>query len=617
MPELAGFFKKALVNTTAASAFFTGGLAPAPAAMPDSAGQSVQSSSSASYDPVNGQDAPLFPLSAVVHMGGMHGMMDSSAFNIFHYLASLPEEERVLRVGVITQPQIPELVKKYDVRDDEYAPVNKNTLARTAAVMDQFTAITGIPVEIVPGDMDAPVLVGAYSDVRINRQREEQKSNPDMVVAAGFAAGLDIQTKPHFLQRRLMMLGQSEGSDISTSIIWHEFGHVLGLAHSGDKHGTLGNWHDGDSAKSFYQTEFQQKNTSVMRYGSPLSQAGAVDVYLIHQAMEREGLTPPPSTTLQTDLAGTTLPAGKAHYDPADIISVSEGSTLRGTNQSDLLVSEEGLCGVTRYEAYRNGNLYCVVEGNYSHVQTSGGDDLVITSRLKEQTIELGRGDHSVALIDKDSGEKTIRLDTHGDGGDALVLSEDMLNGGKVNAHRQDDSVILDFIHDGKCTTRITLVDQLKEGEKPPIGSIKVLFGVPDTYVDLPVEIDINKATSPEDFESLFNEQMKEYSELAQNELRTGFASEEEFRSYLTKNSSQEEYGENIRRVSGMWEYQKNPHYNQLRVIFQPPESGHDKSPLPTQPGHLAYLRNDQQPGKWSAREALRQSEQGADVPAR
>jgi hypothetical protein len=505
---------------TAVSTLFAGG-APRGVAEQLPEAPPIEFTDSAKDNPVNGPNSELFPQSNhIVHIGGMGGMMDLSENNIFHYLATLPEEERVLKIGLISPESPPEWIQEHGLLLSEYEQFNQFSFNNAKIFADHFESVAGIEAEVIVkteanADEETMIDVVALNHSWIERQQAAIDSETDpekkkeMGIAAGYKGDWGVLPNSH-ISKKIVFAEQSNGG-IGLDTLTHEIAHALGLDHKG-KGATLGEFKN-DETITYDLMPFQQHAISTMN-GSYSPLLGPADIYWIRAAMRKAGLNPPAAEAEKINLAKEAdywnlvdklTPDGEDSHYPALSLQVKDGSVLTGTNQSDLLVSEDGLCGLQRYQVYLNEGLYCIVEGDFGSVKAGDGNDLILTSRLKNQVIDPGEGEDDIAIIDKNSGEKTIRHDMSGDGGNNLVFHWQILKDGHVEARQKGDSIVLDFINQGKCTSRITLVDQLKRSTEPVIENIKVMFNYEGFGHSLEASINISQARTAADFEELFD----------------------------------------------------------------------------------------------------------------
>lgn len=303
------------------------------------------------------------------------------------------------------------------VAAEDYRPIDAGSAEVIRDFFREFEALTGVRVNVRENDSNADITIGGYN------------SSDKYIGFASFPQ--EIPQFRHLRQNRgFMMLDAeyiqkkiAEGNiEAVLALVSHEFGHNLGLLHP----------HDGliDTAMN----DKQQDAVSRMSYNNHSFPAaattdidsgfGPMDIYIIREALREMGVELPRinaenDTYLLSELAEAQREQARAKGGylasmPAlSLLDNGGHNSLEGTSGDDLLVTESGYCGLLKRDEkeirlIKDGQPYCLVEGEFSVVRSGAGDDLILTANGTEQTVYVGTGDNEVALLHPLMGDKTI-----------------------------------------------------------------------------------------------------------------------------------------------------------------------------------------------------------------
>lgn len=371
---------------------------------------------------------------AVVDLNERNGMVltDLSGRPAFaNYFDSLRQGEMRMSISISTTDSMPHglsnklgQLTKYrqshvsnEVSPEDYRPITAESAEVIRTFFTEFEELTGIHVEVRENDPDADIVIGGYI------------SDDEYIGFASFPQEIPLVSKLSINQGFMMLdvnyLAQKlqEGNrEAVLALVSHEFGHNLGILHP----------HDGlvDTAMN----DKQQDAVARMSYNNHTfpriattgidSGYGPLEIYLLREALRDLGVEPPRinpgnDTYLLSELAETQREEARAKAGwlgsiPAlSLLDNGGHNTLEGTAGDDLLVTESGYCGLLerdeqRIRLLKDGQPYCLVEGEFQVVRSGAGDDLILTANGTAQTVYLGTGRDEVALVQEEMGDKTI-----------------------------------------------------------------------------------------------------------------------------------------------------------------------------------------------------------------
>lgn len=319
------------------------------------------------------------------------------------------------RLGQLTKFRQEHVSTKVDRED--YRPIDDGTAQVIRDFFREFTELTGIRVNVQENNSKADITIGGYL------------SDDNYIGFASFPQ--EIPELRHLPQNRgFMMLDVDylkqkleEGNiEAVLALISHEFGHNLGLLHPHDGmvHTAMNDKQQDAVARMAYNNHtFPEISATDIDTGY-----GPLDIHRIRESLRELGIEPPRinpenNTYLLSELAEEQRAAARAkggYLNSLPALSLLDNgghNTLEGTSGDDLLVTESGYCGLLKRDEkeirlMKDGQPYCLVEGEFSVVRSGAGDDLILTARGTEQTVYLGTGNNEVAMLDDDIGEKTI-----------------------------------------------------------------------------------------------------------------------------------------------------------------------------------------------------------------
>ncbi|MBM3618133.1 MAG: hypothetical protein FJX23_06250 [Alphaproteobacteria bacterium] len=383
----------------------------------------------------------------------------------------------------------------------------------------EFEELTGIKVNVRENDPKADIAIGGYI------------SHDNYIGFASFPQEVPIVSllpqNQGFMMLDVNYMKQKleEGKpEAVLALVSHEFGHNLGLLHPFDGLVDTG------------YSEKQQNGISRMAYNNHTFPAvtgtsidsgfGPLDIFHIREALKDSGYDVPPvhqgdTTWNLTEAARETLEgarskAGRLYQVPAlSLLDTGGRNTLLGTGGDDLLVTEAGFCGlINRQEQQiallRDGQPYCLVEGEFSVVKTGGGKDLVLTAAGTEQAVYLASGRQEVAILDANLGDQTIHTTAERQeggiveaakeligqaDGTTLTLHYSLFNAMDAHASVSGDDVVLTFnAMSGREVGKITLKDQARESG---IDNFRIIGNEGETFA----EFDVRSLTTAEQWQ--------------------------------------------------------------------------------------------------------------------
>lgn len=372
---------------------------------------------------------------AVVDLDERNGMVLVDNHNrpaFFNYFDSMRPEDRVFHLSVTTTDNPPfdigswqqRLLKirngspSVDVNKETFRGIDPQTTSIIRSFAAEFEELTGIRMVVSENDPDADIVIGGYSGdhetVGFASFPQEIREVSHLTDDQGF-----LMLSSEYLQKKL----EQGNEQAIRALVAHEFGHNLGLLHP-----------HADMVETA-MNDMQQDAVSRMSYNDhtfpPVAMTnidsgfGPLDIFLIREALRSRSIAVPemhPENTnhLLADLTAwqrdnaQTKSGGTLHSVPAlTLLDTGGSNTLHGTAGDDLLVTESGYCGLAdrvneTIELVKDGQPYCIVEGEFSVVQSGAGDDLILTANGTEQAVYVGTGVDEVALIHANIGNKTV-----------------------------------------------------------------------------------------------------------------------------------------------------------------------------------------------------------------
>lgn len=371
---------------------------------------------------------------AVVDMDEQNGMLlhDLRGRPAFaNYFDSTKQGEMRLSVSLSTTDAMPHgltdklgQLTKYrqthvssKVEREDYRAISPESAEVIRDFFREFEELTGIQVDVRENSNNADIVIGGYL------------SQDDYIGFASFPQ--EIPFVNHLPQNQgFMMLDteylaqkiESGNIEAVLALVSHEFGHNLGFLHPHDDlvHTAMNDKQQDAVARMSYNNHtFPAIAATDINSGY-----GPLEIHVLRDALRDLGVEPPRihpgnDTYLLSELAETQrnearAKAGSLASLPALSLLDNGGSnTLEGTSGRDLLVTEAGDCGLIdrdqeEIRLMRDGQPYCLVEGEFSVVRSGAGDDLILTANGTEQTVYLGSGNNEVAMIHSQVGDKEI-----------------------------------------------------------------------------------------------------------------------------------------------------------------------------------------------------------------
>ena len=290
---------------------------------------------------------------------------------------------------------------KLDIEKD-FRPINANQEAAVRDYFRDFTAATGIRVEVVRDAQDADITIGNFYN-----EPDSYRGSLDYV-EPGMQASLPPSASG--FKQGFIVLNEMEGN---LNGVLEALPHSLGFA-------------DG------------QMNIKVLR--DKLTEAGRA-VPRLNTGDDLYDL----SVTLND--SGDLLP-DNVIFDQGGV------NTLLGTEENDIIFSEATYCGrtgtPTRWvtNVFGDGDKYCIADGEFSVVQSGKGDDIIVVPREGNQVIEPGEGNDRVMIFTPEIGDLTILSERSGedkDSKDKLILSEELIRRNHVEVAVDGDDLVLSF----------------------------------------------------------------------------------------------------------------------------------------------------------------------------
>lgn len=371
---------------------------------------------------------------AVVDMDEQNGMLlrDLSGRPAFaNYFDSLRQGEMQMSISIATTEAMPyglsnklgQLTKyrqehvSNKVSPEDYRPISAESAEVIRHFFAEFEQLTGIKVEVRENDPKADIIIGGYI------------SDDNYIGFASFPQELPLVSKLSYNQGFMMLdvnyLAQrlKDGNpEAVLALVSHEFGHNLGILHPHDGlvHTAMNDKQQDAVARMSYNNHtFPAIATTDIDSGF-----GPLEIYVLREALRDLGVEPPRinpenNTYLLSEMAETQreqvrAKSGRLGSMPAlSLLDNGGHNTLEGTSGNDLLVTESGYCGLLDREQKniqltKDGQPYCLVEGEFSVIRSGAGDDLILTASGTEQTVYLGTGRNEVALVQTRVGDKTI-----------------------------------------------------------------------------------------------------------------------------------------------------------------------------------------------------------------
>lgn len=319
------------------------------------------------------------------------------------------------RLGQLTKFRQEHVSTKVDSQD--YRPIDDGSAQVIRDFFREFEELTGIKVNVRENDSNADITIGGYI------------SHDNYIGFASFPQ--EIPALRHLPQNRgFMMLDveylkqklQEGNVEAVLALISHEFGHNLGLLHPHDGlvHTAMNDKQQDAVARMSYNNHtFPEIAETDIDTG-----LGPLDIHLVRSALRELGVDVPRihagnDTYLLSELAERQREAARAKGGylmslPAISLLDNGGrNTLEGTAGRDLLVTEAGYCGLIdrdekKIRLMKDGQPYCLVEGEFSVVRSGAGDDLILTANGTAQTVYLGTGRNEVAMVHEQLGDKNI-----------------------------------------------------------------------------------------------------------------------------------------------------------------------------------------------------------------
>ena len=283
----------------------------------------------------------------------------------------------------------------------------------------EFEELTGVHVNVTENSTNADIVIGGYA------------GEHDTIGYASFPQEVPElrllpQNRGYMLLSTEYLKKKLEEGNVQAiqALVAHEFGHNLGLYHPHN-----------EKRVETAMNDLQQDSLSRMSYNDmtfpPVATTeidagyGPLDIYLIRHALTSRGIAVPvinPENTsyLLSELRlwqmenTVTKNGGKLEHIPSlSIVDNGGRNELVGTDGDDLLVTQSGYCGLLdrkndRIEIAKDGQPFCLVEGEFSLVKAGDGNDLILTADGTEQVVYTGTGSNQVALLNSNIGAKVI-----------------------------------------------------------------------------------------------------------------------------------------------------------------------------------------------------------------
>lgn len=416
-------------------------------------------------------------------------------------------------MGQLTKFRQDHVSRKVDPQD--FRAITPESAEVIRGFFREFEELTGIHVEVVENDPDAAIAIGGYIS---HDEYIGFASFPQEIPVVGLLPQnqgflmLDVD----YMAERLAA-GKPESVQ---ALVSHEFGHNLGLLHPFD------------GLVSTALSEQQKNGVSRMAYNNhtfpPIAETsidsgyGPLDIYHIRQALKERGFTVPAihpgddeyllGVVARETVEGAKAKSGRLYQIPAlSLLDTGGRNTLTATDGDDLLVTEAGYCGLInrqeqRLSLLRDGQPYCLVEGEFSVVKSGDGNDLILTAIGTEQDVYLASGKKDVAVLEQDIGD--IRIHTEAEHAPdnigesvgtvlenalgledetTLTLHQSLFDRSTVQARAAGEDIVLDFAaFSGRELGSVTLKGQAgKDGEG--IDTLRVIDNSGGTLVSFDV----------------------------------------------------------------------------------------------------------------------------------
>ncbi|MCH2546657.1 MAG: hypothetical protein MK052_03465 [Alphaproteobacteria bacterium] len=372
---------------------------------------------------------------AVMDLNENNGMLvrDISGKPAFsNYFKSDDPSDMRISISIATDEEIPEnFTNKWGqltklrqknissrLPSEDFRPISPQLAEVIEDTYAQITKFTNIKFDVQHNNNDADIIVGGYAtDTTITGFASFPQELLKGLTRKKDEQGFLILNAAE-MDRRI----DSGNKDGAMHTIAHEIGHNLGILHPFDRHV--------DTAL----TDHQQEAISTMAYTSSTQNSiastdiksgyGALDINILRKAVVELGGEVPKlneenntyslgqlAEDQQKDTKSTF--GGSVYSLPAATVVDNGGATntLTGTSGDDLLVTEAGDCGLInrndkKARIERDGQAYCLVEGEFSIIKSGSGDDLIITAANEEQTVYTRTGKQDVAVFE--TGDLTL-----------------------------------------------------------------------------------------------------------------------------------------------------------------------------------------------------------------
>ena len=292
---------------------------------------------------------------------------------------------------------------KLDIERD-FRPVNAQQEAAVREYFQNFTAVTGIRVEVSRDAQDADITIANFDN-----EPDHYRGSLDYVEPGAQAS---LPPSASGFQQGFIVLNEKEGG--ADNGILDALPQSLGFAD------------------------------------------GELNIKVLRDKLEEAGRHVPRLATEDNtyQLGGETL-NDVDDLLPDNVIFDQGGvNTLLGTPDNDIIFSEASYCGRTGTPSrwvtnvFGDGDKYCIADGEFSFVQSGNGDDIIVVPRAGNQVIEPGEGNDRVMIFAPEIGDLTVLSERSGDDQDSkdkLILSEELVRRNHIEVVVDGDDLVLSF----------------------------------------------------------------------------------------------------------------------------------------------------------------------------